>query len=133
MTENTNTLSQEQRLLAEKKKQEKQGTMTAFSGIGIDIGIPVRQHFPNLRNSEGKTIKDDKGYAQKSDKSDGYSIVLAVFGKPQFVHLVLPKALSLKPATAYSISGFGYDISGMLSFHHCFLRWLHGLEKEGYP
>lgn len=109
MTENTN-LSQEQRLLAEKKKQEQQGTMVPFNSTVIDVGIPIREHFPNLRNSEGKTIKDERGFARKSEKSDGYSVTLAVFGKKQFVQLVLPKPVGLKPATAYVVSGFGYDL-----------------------
>ena len=110
MTENTSSLSQEQRLLAEKQKQEKQGTMVAFNATVIDVGIPAREHFPNLRNAEGKTIKDEKGFAKKAEKSDGYSITLAVFGKKQFVQLVLAKPINLKPATAYTVSGFGYDL-----------------------
>ena len=109
MTENT-TLSQEQRLLAEKQKNEKQGTMVALNATAIDIGIPCRQHFPSLKNPEGKTMKDENGYAKKSDKSDGYTVTLALFGKAQFVHLVFPKPVNLKPACAYTVSGFGYDL-----------------------
>ena len=110
MTENTSSLSQEQRLLAEKKQNEKQGTMVALNATAIDIGIPCRQHFPSLKNTEGKTIKDENGYAKKSEKSDGYSVTLALFGKAQFVHLVFPKPVNLRPAGAYTVSGFGYDL-----------------------
>ena len=103
-------LSQEQRLLVEKKKQEEQGSMTAFNGIVVDVGIPSRKHFPTLKDADGKTVLDERGYAKKADKSDGYSITLAVFGKQQFVQLIFPKPVSLKPATAYRASGFGYDM-----------------------
>lgn len=110
MTENTSNLSQERRLLAEKKKQAEQGSMTAFNAVAIEVGIPVRPHFPSLKDKNGKTIKDENGYAKKSERSDGFSYVLAVFGKQQFVHVVLQKQINLKPACAYSISGYGFDI-----------------------
>ena len=112
MIENTQspTLSQEQRLLAEKKKQEGKGSMKPFNATVIDVGIPVRKHFPTLKDADGKTITDEKGYAKKAEKSDGYSVTLAVFGQHQFVQLVFPKPVTLKPATAYKASGFGYDM-----------------------
>lgn len=103
-------LSQEQRLMAEKQKQEKQGTMVPFNATVIDVGIPTRQHFASLKDAAGKTVKDDRGFAKKSKQSDGYSLTLVVFGKKQFVQLVLPKPVNLKPATAYTVTGFGYDM-----------------------
>lgn len=109
MAENTN-LSQSQRLIAEKKKQEDQGNMQAFNAIVVDVGIPTRKHFPSLKGTDGKTILDERGYAKKSEESDGYSVTLAVFGRQQFVHLVFQKPVNLKPATAYRASGFGYDL-----------------------
>lgn len=110
MSESTRNTSQVERLLAEKKKQEEQGSMVAFNGIVVDVGIPARKHFPSLKDVNGKTVLDERGYAKKSDKSDGYSITLAVFGKQQFVHLIFSKPVNLKPATAYTASGFGYDM-----------------------
>ena len=106
----TQPLSQEQRLLAEKKLQEEKGSMKPFNATCIDVGIPVRKHFPNLKDADGKTITDEKGYAKKAEKSDGYAVTLAVFGQPQFVHLVFPKPVNLVPAKAYKASGFGYDM-----------------------
>lgn len=103
-------LNQEQKLLAEKKQQEKQGTMVPFNSTVIDVGIPVREHYPNLKDSSGKTIKDERGYAKKADKSDGFAVTLAVFGKHQFVQLVFAKQVSLVPGRAYKASGFGYDV-----------------------
>lgn len=108
MVENNNSI--ENRLMAEKQKQEKQGSLKAFSATVIDVGIPVVPHYPNLKGSDGKTIKDDRGFAKKSDKSDGFSYTLAVFGRKQFVHLVLSKKMELKPASPYKASGFGYDL-----------------------
>lgn len=111
MVENTNSsVSQEQKLMAEKQKQERQGTMVPFNAVVVDVGIPIREHFPNLRDSAGKTLKDERGFAKKADKPDGYSVTLAVFGKKQFVQLVFPKKIALVPARAYKASGFGYDL-----------------------
>ena len=62
----TQPLSQEQRLLAEKKLQEEKGSMKPFNATCIDVGIPVRKHFPNLKDADGKTITDEKGYAKKA-------------------------------------------------------------------
>ena len=50
--------SQEQRLMAEKQKQEKRGMLVPFNGIVIDIGIPIREHYPSLKDANGKTLKD---------------------------------------------------------------------------
>lgn len=102
--------NQTQKLLAEKKKLENVGSMTAINAVAIDVGIPARKHYPNLKNAEGKTIKDERGYAKKSDKPDGYTATLAVFGKTQFVHLVMSKPVSLQPGTAYRVTGMGYDL-----------------------
>ena len=102
--------SQEQRLMAEKQKQEKRGMLVPFNGIVIDIGIPIREHYPSLKDANGKTLKDERGYAKKADKPDGYAIILATFGKKQFVQMVFPKKVSLVPAKAYRASGFGIDM-----------------------
>lgn len=102
--------NQIQKLMAEKKKLESTGNMTALNAIVIDCGIPARKHYPNLKNAEGKTIKDERGYAKKADKADGYTITLATFGKAQFVHLVMSKPVNLKPGTAYRVTGMGYDM-----------------------
>lgn len=102
--------SQEQRLMAEKQKQEKRGMLVPFNGIVIDIGIPIREHYPSLKDANGKTLKDERGYAKKADKPDGYAITLATFGKKQFVQMVFSKKVSLVPAKAYRASGFGFDM-----------------------
>ena len=98
------------RLLAEKQKQEKQGALKAFNATAIDVGIPVVPHYPSLKGADGKTLKDDRGYAKKSNQTDGFSYTLAVFGQRQFVHLVLAKKMELTPASPYKVSGFGYDM-----------------------
>ena len=102
--------NQIQKLMAEKKKLESTGNMTALNTIAIDCGIPARKHYPSLKNAEGKTIKDARGYAKKADQADGYTVTLAVFGKIQFVHLVMSKPVSLQPGTAYRVTGMGYDM-----------------------
>lgn len=99
-----------QKLLEEKKKQEKQGSLKPFNSTVIDTGVPVREHFPNLRGADGKVLKDERGYNKKGDKSDGFMYTLAVFGQPQFVRVVLSKKIELTPAKPYKVSGFGYDM-----------------------
>lgn len=63
MVENNNSI--ENRLMAEKQKQEKQGSLKAFNATVIDCGIPVIPHYPNLKGSDGKTIKDERGFAKR--------------------------------------------------------------------
>ena len=103
----------ESRLMAEKQKQEKQGSLKAFNATVIDCGIPVIPHYPNLKGSDGKTIKDERGFAKKSDKSDGFSYTLAVFGRKQFVHLVLSKKRRCTSSTGRGepAGGAGADAS----------------------
>lgn len=105
-----NGMSQVERLLAEKKQQEEKGSMKPFNATVIDVGIPARKHFPSLKDANGKTITDEKGFAKKSEKSDGYAVTLAVFGQRQFVQMVFPKPVSLTPTKAYTASGFGFDL-----------------------
>lgn len=110
MAENKQNQTQVQKLQALKKQQETAGSMTSFAAAAIDVGIEPREHFPNLKDASGKTLKDERGYAKKSETSDGWAHTLAVFGKKQFVEVVLPKKLDLMPAHAYYITGFGYDM-----------------------
>lgn len=113
MTENSQNLSIEQRLLLEKQRQEKQGTMVPFNHTVIEVGIPVREHFPNIKDGDGKTVYeevDGQRRAKKSDQSDGFSYTFAVFGQKQFVQVVLPKKVKLEPARPYRVTGFGYNL-----------------------
>lgn len=118
-------LSQLQRLKAlqeESKAKAQTSNMTAFSDlVGVYIGTPSREHFPKLKDENGKTIKDSKGRDKRSDTSDGYTHVFSEFGTSKMIQIVLPKEYNLQLMTAYKVGGLGYDIKGSMFF----------IEKDG--
>lgn len=81
--------SQLQRLKAmqeESKAKAKMSNMTAFNDlIGVYVGAPAREHFPKLKDGNGKVVKDEKGRDQRSDTSDGYTHVFSEFGTSKMI------------------------------------------------
>ena len=63
MSENTNSagMSQLQRLKAlqeENKAKSQKANMTAFNNlIGVYVGTPAREHFPKIKDENGKLLK----------------------------------------------------------------------------
>ena len=118
-------LSQLQRLKAlqeESKAKAQTANMTAFQDlVGVYVGTPSREHFPKLKDENGKVIKDDKGRDQRSDTSDGYTHVFSEFGTSKMIQIVLPKEYQLQLMGAYKLGGLGYDIKGSMFF----------IEKDG--
>lgn len=121
-TQSTSTgASQLQRLKAlqaENKEKVQTANMTSFSGlVGVYVGNPAREHFPKLKDDNGKALKDEKGRDKRSDTSDGYTHVFAEFGTAKMIQVVLPKEYQLQLMGAYKLSGLGYDIkSGNMYF-----------------
>ena len=113
-------MSQLQRLKAmqeESKAKAKTSNMTAFNDlIGVYVGAPAREHFPKLKDTNGKVVKDEKGRDQRSDTSDGYTHVFSEFGTSKMIQIILPKKYDLQLMTAYKLSGLGYDIKGSMFF-----------------
>mgnify|MGYP000063312848 CR=1 FL=1 len=118
-------MSQLQRLkvLQEESKAKAQtSNMTAFIDIiGVYIGAPAREHFPKLKDDNGKSVKDERGRDLRSDTSDGYTHTLSEFGTSKMIQIVLPKEFNLQLMNAYKLGGLGYDIKGSLYF----------IEKDG--
>ena len=118
-------MSQLQRLKAlqeENKLKSQTANLTAFDDlVGIYVGTPVREHFPKIKDENGKTIKDKKGRDQRSETSDGYTHTLSEFGTSKMIQVVLPKECNLQLMTAYKLGGLGYDIKGSMFF----------IEKDG--
>lgn len=114
-------LSQLQRLKALKetnKVKAQTANMTAFRDlIGVYVGTPCREHFPKLKDENGKVIKDEKGRDQRSEASDGVTHVFSEFGTSKMIQIVLPKEYNLQLMGAYKLGGLGYDISsGNMNF-----------------
>lgn len=118
-------MSQLQRLKAlqeESKAKAQTSNMTAFIDIiGVYVGAPAREHFPKLKDDNGKSVKDERGRDLRSDTSDGYTHTLSEFGTSKMIQIVLPKEFNLQLMNAYKLSGLGYDIKGSLFF----------IEKDG--
>lgn len=113
-------MSQLQRLKAlqeESKAKAQTSNMTAFNDlVGVYVGASAREHFPKLKDENGKTVKDDKGRDKRSDMSDGYTHVFSEFGTSKMIQIVLPKEYKLQLMTAYKLGGLGYDIKGSMFF-----------------
>lgn len=113
-------MSQLQRLKAlqeESKAKAQTSNMTAFNDlVGVYIGASTREHFPKLKDENGKAVKDDKGRDKRSDTSDGYTHVFSEFGTSKMIQIVLPKEYKLQLMTAYKLGGLGYDIKGSMFF-----------------
>ncbi|WP_125416482.1 MULTISPECIES: hypothetical protein [Streptococcus] len=77
----------------------------------IYLGAESRTHFPNLKDSFGKTIKDPKsGNAMKSDESDGDTYTFSEIGTSKMVKVVYASGLMLEVGTLYNVVGLGYDM-----------------------
>lgn len=118
-------MSQLQRLKAlqeESRVKAQTSNMTAFKDlIGVYVGALAREHFPKLKDENGRGVKDEKGRDKRSDTSDGYTHVFSEFGTSKMIQIVLPKRYDLQLMTAYKLSGLGYDIKGSMFF----------IEKDG--
>ena len=93
-------MGQLQRLKAlqeESKAKAQTSNMTAFNDlVGVYVGASAREHFPKLKDENGKTVKDDKGRDKRSDTSDGYTHVFSEFGTSKMIQIVLPKEYNLQ-------------------------------------
>lgn len=122
MSENTNSagMSQLQRLKAlqeENKAKSQKANMTAFNNlVGVYVGTPAREHFPKIKDENGKAVKDERGRDLRSDKSDGYTHTFSEFGTFKMIQIVLPKEYNLQLMNAYKLSGLGYDIKGSMFY-----------------
>lgn len=118
-------MSQLQRLKAlqeESKVKAQMSNMTVFNDlVGVYVGTPAREHFPKIKDENGKAVKDEKGRDKRSDTSDGYTHTLSEFGTSKMIQIVLPKEFNLQLMNAYKLGGLGYDIKGSLFF----------IEKDG--
>lgn len=118
-------MSQLQRLKAlqeDSRIKAQTANMTAFNDlIGVYVGAPAREHFPKIKDENGKSVKDEKGRDLRSDTSDGFTYVFSEFGTSKMIQIVLPKEYNLQLMGAYKLGGLGYDIKGSMFF----------IEKDG--
>ena len=106
--ENTDQLA---RLQALQNKGVRSTTRVSFEKlVCVAMGVKPVQHFPKLKDSEGKNIKDSEGNDKRSDKSDGWQYTLSEFGTASVVKVVLAKDYNMKPLAVFLISGLGYDM-----------------------
>lgn len=89
---------------------EDKGNKQAFKNIVIKLGVKPTEHFPKLKDKDGKTIKDEDGNDKRSETRDGYTYTFSDFKTSRIVKVVLDKLYEIKPMEAYVVSGLGYDI-----------------------
>ena len=99
------------RLQALQNKGVRSTTRVSFEKlVCVAMGVKPVQHFPKLKDSEGKNIKDSEGNDKRSDKSDGWQYTLSEFGTASVVKVVLAKDYNMNPLAVFLISGLGYDM-----------------------
>lgn len=99
-----------QALQAENKVQAIQSAMKSFDGlVVVNVGVSETEHFPKLKDENGKNLKDAKGADMRSKESDGYTYTFAEFGTARTIKIVFPKRLNLRLLGAYQVGGLGYD------------------------
>lgn len=99
------------RLQALQKKGVRSTTRVSFENlVCVSMGVEPVQHFPKLKDSEGKNIKNSDGSDKRSEKSDGWQYTLSEFGTASVVKVVLSKDYNMKPLSVFVVSGLGYDM-----------------------
>lgn len=102
------------RLSAVAEQEKKRSSKQILSAIVVYLGADVTEHFPKLKDAQGKTVKDEEGKDKRSDASDGFTHTFSEVGTSKVVKIVCPKKLNLEMLTAYQVSGFGYSMGSML-------------------
>ena len=104
------TLDKLNKLAGKKTTSNKQ----MFKRIVVKLGTSPKpvEHYPKLKDKDGKTIKDEEGNDKRSDKSDGFMFTFSDFQTSRMVKVILDKKYDVKVMQAYVVSGLGYDIRG---------------------
>lgn len=99
------------RLQALQNQGVRSNTRVSFENlVCVAIGVEPVQHFPKLKDAQGKNIKDADGNDRRAEKPDGWQYTFSEFGTASVVKVVLAKDYSMKPLSVYTISGLGYDM-----------------------
>ena len=99
------------RLQALQNQGVRSNTRVSFENlVCVAVGVEPVKHFPKLKDSEGKNIKDADGNDRRSDKSDGWQYTFSQFGTASVVKVILAKDYSMKPLSVFVINGLGYDM-----------------------
>lgn len=105
------------KLSAVAEQEKKRSSKQILSVIVVYLGVDLTEHFPKVKDEQGKTVKDDEGKELRSKTSDGWTYTFSEVGTSKVVKVVYPKKLDVQMMTAYQVSGFGYSIaSGNLIF-----------------
>lgn len=83
-----------------------------FAGLAVVfMGGEPKEHYPNKKDANGKTIKDSKKRAIKEEVSDGWSYYFSEYGTANKVMVVLPERKELTPLEGYLVTGLGYNMA----------------------
>lgn len=78
---------------------------------GVYIGHPVKPYKKNKKDANGKTLKDEKGYAVKEDKVSGYQYTFFEVRTGTPIRVVFPQEANLKLGMVFAFSGKGYSFT----------------------
>lgn len=103
--------------LKQLKERNRKSGKQYFSRLGVvNVDVGPKEHFPKLKDENGKTKLDADGKQMRSEKSDGWSYTFSEYGSAKRVIVVLTKPVKIAPLHVYLVSGFGYDLrqAGMI-------------------
>lgn len=99
------------KLQALQKKGVSSNNRVSFENlVCVSMGVEPVEHFPKLKDPEGKNLKDADGNDRRADKSDGWQYTFSQFGTASVVKVILAKDYNMKPLSVFVINGLGYDM-----------------------
>ena len=99
------------KLKAEAGKNSVGTGKTLFNSLKVAyLGVPEKQHFPKLKNSDGSKKVDVEGHDVRSQQSEGWTYTFSEIGTSNKIMVVYPKKLQLEWLEVYQVTGLGYNL-----------------------
>lgn len=94
---------------------------TYFEGQPVLFtGCEVKEHYPYLRDENGKKIPSGQNrFGQtykKAENSDGWMATFIIVGSSKALYVVFKEKPLLEPGSLYKVTGYGYGRNGIPGF-----------------
>lgn len=101
-----------QKLKAEAlEKNKKTNNLVPFEDLTVVyLGAENKAYYPKLKDSNGNTLKDEKGNDKRSATSTGILATFSELGTSKTVKVVLPNSYNFELLQPYKVSGLGFDL-----------------------
>ncbi|MFH0374263.1 hypothetical protein [Streptococcus sp. A22] len=97
--------------LLQQQQSNTSGNKQKFDKLyGMYLGAPTKEHYPKVKDENGKTLKDSQGKSVVSEEMDGYTYTFSEVGTSKILKVVYLPGLLITPGVIYRLSGLGYDM-----------------------